>query len=103
MPASDTRAAGLAKAGPYVRIVVSLGCRWPRVARLVDTDFAAAGQRDVREEAPPLVLHRIALDGMGLHARDERRDVVAHQVELVDVVLLGWMDGDLRRRQSEDE
>jgi hypothetical protein len=40
---------------------------------------------------------------VGLHACDARLDVVAHEVELVDVVLLGRMDSNLRGRQSKDQ
>ena len=37
------------------------------------------------------------------HRSDERLDVIAHEIELVHVVLAGWMDSYFRRRQTKDE
>ena len=76
---------------------------WPGVARLVDAELAAAGQRHLREEAPALVADGAAAHLAAGEVRDQRRHVVAHQVELVDVVLLGRVDGHLRGRQAEDQ
>ena len=52
-----------------------------RVARLVDAELLSAGQRVIREQTPILLLHRFAIDVMGLHFFDEFRDVVTHEVE----------------------
>ena len=40
---------------------------------------------------------------MSGHAGDELADVVTHKIELVAAVLVPRMNGDLRRRQPEDE
>jgi hypothetical protein len=40
---------------------------------------------------------------MSLHRRDEDLDVFAHQIELVNVVLLRRMHGHLGWRQPEDQ
>jgi len=73
------------------------------VSRLVDAELAAARERDRREQAPSEVSDGRAGDSLFLHRRDERPDVVAHQVELVHVVLLARVHGDLRRGQPEDQ
>src|SRR2546425_1173152 len=48
-------------------------------------------------------MHRPAGDVVVLHFCDERLNVVAHEVELLDVVLVGRMDGNFRGRQSKDQ
>jgi hypothetical protein len=56
---------------------------WTLVPRPVNVELAAAGQRDFREHAPALILHRPALDLALLHLGDEGVDVVAHEKERV--------------------
>ena len=34
---------------------------------------------------------------------DERFDVVTHQIKLMLIVFIGWVDGDFGGRQSEDQ
>src|SRR6185312_10662123 len=58
---------------------------------------------DLGQESPPLIGDRPASDVPRRHLADEGLDVVAHQIELVVRVLVGGMDGHLRRRQPEDE
>jgi hypothetical protein len=71
-----------------VRKAVASRCGRPRVPRLIHADLAAAWQREVCQQAPPFILHRVAINHVRLHAGDECLDVVAHEVELVHVVLL---------------
>src|SRR6266849_2154071 len=51
------------------------------VQRLVETDLAAAGQRDGRLDAPGLLGNRGAADAPGLERFDEGAEVVAHQID----------------------
>ena len=71
--------------------------------RLIDAELAATGQGDLRKPTPALILHGRAGDVVRLHLLDERVDVVAHQIELVHIVLLRWMHGHFGRGQSEDQ
>src|SRR5262249_26915802 len=74
-----------------------------RVLRLVDAEFPAARQRQARDRSPSLLVDRRALYFLLLHFGDERLDVVAHQEELVYVVLVGRMHCYLGWRQREDQ
>ena len=73
------------------------------MARLVDADLAAARQCEMRQQTPPCILHLLAFDEMSFHTRDKSFDVVAHEVELVHVVLLRRMNSYLRWGQTEDQ
>src|SRR5687768_15049364 len=73
------------------------------MARLVNAELAATGKRKLGQQPPAHVLHRPAGDVLLLHLRGERCDIVAHQIELMQVIFIRRMDGDFRRRQSEDE
>src|ERR1700737_4975474 len=71
--------------------------------RLVEPDLPAARQEDRRQTAPALLLHRTALHFLPLQRFHRRLEVVAHEVELVQVVLLGWMKRSFRSRQRKNE
>src|SRR6266850_6955215 len=71
--------------------------------RLVDAEFPAAWQRKPRDRAPALLVDGRALHVLLLHLGDERLHVVAHQEELVYVVLVARMHCDLGWRQREDQ
>jgi hypothetical protein len=74
------------------------------VARLAEAELDAAGEGDGRQQAPALVADRPGdLDRLGLEGGHGGGDVVAEQVQLGPAALLGWMDGDLGRRQREDQ
>jgi hypothetical protein len=73
------------------------------VPRLIDAELSAARKRHLREQTPALVLDWAASDVLRLHILDECLDVVAHQIELVHVVLVGRMHGHFRWRQSENQ
>jgi hypothetical protein len=70
---------------------------------LIHTKLPATWQPELRYQAIALVLDWVDRDPVSLHFCDERVQIVAHQVELVDVILLRWVHGNLGRRQSEDQ
>jgi hypothetical protein len=72
------------------------------MAWLIDAELSAARERELGEQPPAKILHGPAGDAALLHLRDERFDVVRHQIKLMQIVLAGWVDGDFRGRQSED-
>ncbi len=55
------------------------------------------------DQAVALILHRFAGDLLFLQLRDQRGQVIAHEVKLLHVVLLRRMNRDLGRRKAEDE
>src|SRR5262245_66021230 len=69
--------------------------------RLVNLELAAAGQRDFREHAPALILHRPAVDLALLHLGEEGVDVVAHEKERM-AGAIRLVHRDFGRRQAED-
>src|SRR5262245_1291747 len=71
------------------------------VPRLVHVELATAGQRNFREHAPALILHRSAVDLARLHLGEEGVNVVAHEKERV-AVALRLVHRDFGRRQAED-
>jgi hypothetical protein len=73
------------------------------VSRLIDSDLTAARERYVSEHTPTQTKDRTAIDTAGPHCGDEGRHVVAHQIKLVNVVLVGWMNRDFGGRQSKDQ
>src|SRR2546428_2312415 len=73
------------------------------VPRLIDADLPTTGQRDLRKATPLLLLDRAAVDLARPHRGDERVDILHEEEQLVPVVALPRMYGDLRRRQAEDE
>jgi hypothetical protein len=73
------------------------------VLRLVEPDFAAAGEGDGGKSSPALFMDRAALDfarAQGLH---RGLQVIAHEVEFVLVVLFVWMERDLGRRERKNQ
>jgi len=73
------------------------------VPRLINPKLSAARQHDVHQQTPGLVLYWTARNVLALHVGDERVDVIAHEEQLVDVVLVGWMHGYLRRLECKDQ
>ena len=71
--------------------------------RLVDADFPAARQRQTGDGSPPLFAYGGAYDVLYRHFGDESVDVIAHEIELVHVVLFGRVHRDLGGRKREDE
>src|SRR5437773_4455955 len=62
---------------------------WPCMPWLVYAKFPAARQHHVCQQAPRLFRHRTARHVLIAHVRDERRDVIAHQIEFVDAIRIG--------------
>src|SRR5262249_34948943 len=76
---------------------------WACVTRLIDTEFSASWECDLCEQSPTEILHGSARNVVVRHFRNERFDVIAHEIELVNIVLLRRMDGKFSRRQAENE
>src|SRR5262249_14564649 len=73
------------------------------MARLIDTQLSAAGKSDLREQAPTQVLNRAGCNALLFQLLDEGLDIVAHEIKLMNVVLLRGMYCNLCWRQSEDQ
>ena len=63
--------------------------------RLIDAELAAARQHDLREPAPTLICGWRCGNAESLHLRDESLNAVAHKIQLVRIILLGLMHGNL--------
>src|SRR5258705_10854926 len=55
-----------------------------RMARLVNAELAAAGEAQLGQQTPTLILNRGTGDLPLFHRLDEGFDCVAHQIELVE-------------------
>src|SRR5215475_10867235 len=73
------------------------------VLRLIDSQLAAAGQRECGQQTTALVLDRTGRRARGRKLVDDRPDIVTHQVDLMPAVLLGWMYSDFRGRKCKDQ
>ena len=71
--------------------------------RLIYANFAAARKGQLREQAISLILNWIAGNLVTRHLRDKCIHVVAHQVELVHIILAGRVYGDFGWWQAEDQ
>src|SRR5687767_13880041 len=71
------------------------------VVRFIDAELAAAGKHDRRRAAPVLGGDRIGCDAFAAELGDRRVEVVADQIELVEVVRT-TMDAELGGGQLED-
>lgn len=71
--------------------------------RLVNTETAASRQRDAGHPAKGLLMDRLTVNARLGHLLDECIDVITHQIELVDIVLVGRMHGHFRRQQTKDQ
>src|SRR5262249_44830379 len=74
-----------------------------RVAWLINAEFPTARQPERREQSPARAVHRVTGDALLLHLRDQPFDIVAHQIEPVNVVTVRGMYGDFRRCQAKDQ
>jgi hypothetical protein len=74
------------------------------VLGLVNAELDPAGEGDGGQQAPALVVDRPGdLDSLGLEGGHGGGDVIAQQVHIGPAALLGWMDGELGRRQCKDQ
>src|SRR5208337_1285225 len=74
-----------------------------RVLGLVQPDLPASGQKDRGQTAPAHLLHRATLHFLPHQRLHRRFQVVAYEVQFVQVVLLGRMKRSFRRRHRKDE
>jgi hypothetical protein len=73
--------------------------RGPLVLRLINTETPTARQRDPGKQTPAFVLHGSTRNAVLVHFRNKRVYFVAQEVEfMLQVVLAGWMYGNLRWR-----
>src|SRR5271154_120564 len=73
------------------------------VTGLVNPDLAAAGKFELGELSPTLVAHIRDLHLPRLQILERRRNVIAHEVEVVLIVLLGIMKCGFERRHGENQ
>ena len=71
--------------------------------RLVETYFAPARESDVGDRSPPRLLHVRTVNSLLAEFGYFRLQIVAHEIELVPIRLLGWMNRDLRGRQGKNQ
>src|SRR6266851_9287775 len=71
--------------------------------RLIEPDPPASGEGDRGQTAPANFLHWTTLYRLPLQRFHRRLQVVAHEVELVQVALLGRMKRGFRGRQRKDQ
>src|SRR5215831_12554554 len=73
-----------------------------RMPRLVESKGDAARDRDRRDAPPTLIRDWAGFDTLRLQLDERSIDVVAHEIQLVRLMILR-MNPKLRRRQREDE
>src|SRR5579863_4882155 len=71
--------------------------------RLIKPDLASAGQSYPCDGAPSFVFHFRTRDALLPECGHLGLQIVAHEIELVPAILLGWMNCHFRGRQGEDE
>ena len=70
---------------------------------LINAQRAPARQRKLDEQAPPRILDRTGRHVVFFHLLNERLYIIALEIEFMNVVLVGRMDGHLSRRQAENQ
>src|SRR5208337_843787 len=70
---------------------------------LVEADLATSGENDRGQAAPSHLLHRTALHLLPHQRLHRRPQVVAHEVQFVQVVLFGGMKRSFRGRQCKNK
>ena len=70
--------------------------------RLIDAQIASPRKPHLREQSPGLTPDSLTLHLQLLHSRSKLCKIISHQVELVDVVLIGWMKGKFGGRKAKD-
>src|SRR6266550_4974550 len=70
---------------------------------LIETELATTGQSDHGERSPRRVLHFRTMNSLGIERRHDCRQVVAHQIKLVLIILVTRMTSHFRRRQRENQ
>src|SRR4026207_2313827 len=70
---------------------------------LVHNTFASARERTLSQTPPPFFLNRAAPDLLCRHLAYECVHVVAHEVELMDIIAIRRVERHFRRRKGKDE
>src|SRR5262249_17491016 len=76
-------------------------CRW--MLGLVEADLTSAGKTDLCNRTPPGFLHIRHADTLLSECDDLRLQIIAHERQFVPLNPVGGMNGDLCRRQREDQ
>jgi len=69
------------------------------MSRLVHPKFLSAWQPHLRDPTPRLIVHGSSLDAFRAKFSDRAFDVVAHEIQLVGLALVGRMDREFARRR----
>src|ERR1019366_2811460 len=70
---------------------------------LVESDLGSAGQGDRRDRTPSGLFEGETSSALTLERRDFAPEVVTHQIELVSIALVTWMNGGFGRWQARDQ
>src|SRR5689334_24942175 len=73
------------------------------MARFVQPELIATRQSDLSDPAPRLLVDRRGGDALAAKLFTRGVDVVAHQIELVELLVLGRVHGELGGRGGEDQ
>src|SRR5438445_3925683 len=71
--------------------------------RLIKADLASAGKLHLRNGTPSWFLNFRALDALLCEGSDFGFQVVAHEIEFVDTILIGRVECGFCRRRGEDQ
>lgn len=83
--------------------MLAAGLQWTRVFWFVGAHFAATGKSDRSQLSATLIAHLRDLHVLRSEIFEGRRDVVAHEVQLVPVVVFGVMESGFERRHGENQ
>jgi hypothetical protein len=70
---------------------------------LIKSDLASARQLDSGDRAPPLILNWRAPDTLLFERSHLRLQIVAHEIEFMSTILVGWVYGGFGRRKRKDQ
>jgi hypothetical protein len=73
------------------------------MGRLINAKLAAARDGNIRDLSPILVLYFSTGYIVPSHLLNKHLDIVTDEKEFLLIVLIGWMHGELSRRQTENE
>src|ERR1700733_9542696 len=71
--------------------------------RLIQADFAATGERHLRDGAPTRFLQRRKFDALLGERVYLSFQIVTHEIKLLGRALIRWMNGGFSRREREDQ
>src|SRR5438093_1344473 len=71
--------------------------------RLIKADLASAGKPNLRNRTPSWFLNFRALDALLCEGSHFGFQIVAHEIEFVDIILIGRVECGFRWRQGEDQ